>query len=159
MLIVFHGSNCAQERSLWNISQGTNAISHKAYKLSSSVSGLLFHDLPITSILVYIHSIVTVVRFHYWTAQCSLSFMAQIVLEKDILWNMSLSSKCTFTQFINCHSSVSCLLYHDLPVTSVLKFIHSLVTAVGYKALFEGYFISLVILNNSSGFCLYSYSQ
>jgi len=51
------------------------------------------------------------------------------------------------TKFINCHSSVSCLLYHDLPITSVLKFIHSLVTAVGYKALFEGYFISLVIFS------------
>jgi hypothetical protein len=58
------------------------------------------------------------------------------------------------TKFTNWHSSVSGLLYHDLPITSVLKFIQSLVTAVGYKALFEGYFISLVMLNKSSRFCV-----
>jgi phospholipid N-methyltransferase len=98
----------------------------------SSVSGLLHHDLPITSILKFIHSLVTAVRFNYWTALCSLSFMDQIVLRKGLYEIFPKEQMQFLTKFTNCHSSVSGLLYHDLPITLVLIYIHSLVTAVRY---------------------------
>jgi hypothetical protein len=113
------------------------------------VSGLLYHDLPITSILVYIHSLVAVVRFHYWTALCSLSFMDQIVLRK-VLYELFPKEQMQFlAKFTNYHSSVSGLLYHDLPITSVLIHIHSLVTAVRYHywtALFSLSFMAQIVL-------------
>ena len=97
----------------------------------SYISTLQSQRLGITIELLYFHCL-------SWLKLCSRKIFMKYFLIKQMQFH---------TKFINCHSSVSCLLYHDLPITSVLKFIHSLVTAVGYKALFEGYFISQVIFS------------